>query len=237
MVRRRQILSAPTPRDPFTEWWWAPSPTIFRTIPAGYSSFEHVVLPEIDPGQGAAYAFVHEFKMVGGDEGSMGLSTGSDLDAGGSKSAVFSIRNAVAADSGGPSSGVNSGGGWSCRIPYPWEAGRPYGMRIWTEDQGWWSAMVRDQVSGEERLIGRIRVPDHWRRLASWSVTATRYQGPPLVHCEHLPECQVAYREPTADDGTVKPVRHENHLAPGTCETSRIADVRDGVRHGVGGAA
>ncbi len=235
MVRRRR-LSGTTPRDPFTEWWWAPSPTIYRTIPAGYSNFEHVVLPEIDPGPGASFAFTHEFRLVGGDEGLMALCTSSQLDAGAGKIAVFSMRGTLAAESGRGGSVLEDGSVCTCRVPYPWEAGRPYGMRVWTEERAWWSAAVRDQGTGQETLIGRMRVPDDWRRLASQSVSATRYEGPPLGRCVDLPECQVAFREPTADDGRVKPVRHENHLGPGTCETSHIADVRDGVRHGMGGS-
>ncbi len=232
---RRRPSSGGMPRDTCTEWWWAPSPTIFRTIPAGYSDFEHVVLPEFDPGQEAHFLFVHEFKLVGGDEGGLGLRTRSDLDADLHRIAVFSIRNAVGGEDGDTGSARQDGSGWSCRIPYPWEAGRPYGMRVWTDERAWWSAAVRDQTTGQETVIGRIRVPDDWRRLASWSVTATRYQGDPLAHCDHLPECQVAYREPTADQGKVKPVRHENHLGPGSCGTSRIGDVENGVRHSMGG--
>ena len=217
-----------------TEWWWSPPPTIYRTMPAGFASFEHVVLPEIDPGAGARFEFAHEFKLVGGAEGMMSLATGSDVDATPPKIAVFSIRGAVSAESGGTGSALPDGLAWSCRIPYPWEAGRPYGMRVWTDAPGWWSSAVRDQATGTEILIGRIRVPDDWRRLAGWSVSATRYQGRPLALCDHLPECQVAYREPTADDGKVRPLRHENHLGEGTCETSRMADVSQGVRHGMG---
>lgn len=226
---------AATPCDTFTEWWWAPSPTIYRTIPAGFTSFEHVVLPEIDPGPEAPFLLVHEFKLVGGDEGSFGLRTCSDVDAGVAKIALFSIRASLTAEAGGDGSAQEDQWGWSCRIPYHWSEGRPYGLRVWTEEAAWWSAAVRDQATGQETLIGRIRVPDDWRRLASWSVSATRYQGGPLLRCEHLAECQVAIKEPTADGGRVKPVRHENHLGPGTCPTSRIDDVRGGVRHMVGG--
>src|SRR5947209_1077662 len=68
LLRRRQ-LGAATPRAAFTEWWWPPSPTIFRTIPAGYRSFEHVVVPEVEPGPGGAYLWAHEFKLVGGEGG------------------------------------------------------------------------------------------------------------------------------------------------------------------------
>jgi len=234
VVRRRRPSGA-TPRDPFTEWWWAPSPTIFRTIPAGYTSFDHVVLPEIDPGPGPPVAFTHEFRLVGGEGGLMALCTPSPLDGGSGKTAVFAMRGGLAAESGSGGSVQEDDVVWTCRIPSPWEAGRPYGMRVWTEERAWWSAAVRDQVTGDERLIGRIRVPDDWRRLASQSVSAIRYDGPPLARCDDVPECQVAYREPTADEGRVKPVRHENHLGPGTCETSHIADVRGGVRHGMGG--
>jgi len=229
MVRRRSILA--TSRDVHTEWWWPPSPTIYRTTQAGFTSFEHIVLPEIDPGPNTSFVMAHEFKLAGGDEGMFGLETGE----GGTKFAVFSVVNAIGADNGSSGPGAGEGPAWTCRMAFPWEAGRSYAMRLWSDEPGWWSATLSDLAAGREDLIGRIRVPDGWRQLAGWSVMTTRYRGGPVRRCDDLAECRVAYREPTANDGRIQPVRHENHLGPGTCESSRVSDVRGGVRHEIGG--
>jgi len=229
-MRRRS--SSEVARDVHTEWWWPPSPTIFRTTPAGFASFEHIVLPEIDPGPQTAIVMVHEFKLAGGNGGSFGLVTGAGGgEPGPGKFAVFSIVGAVGADNGSAGPGEGDGPAWTCQIAYPWEAGRSYGMRIWSEVPGWWSAAVTDLAAGDDRLIGRIRVPDEWRQLAGWSVMSTRYRDGPVGRCDDLAECRVAFRQPTANENRIQPVRHENRLGPGTCENSRVADVRDGVRH------
>ncbi len=235
MVRRRSSTTA-TPRDVHTEWWWPPSPTIFRTTQAGFASFEHIVLPEIDPGPQTSVAMFHEFKLAGGDGGFFGLETGGDgVSPGVAKFAAFSIVNAVGADNGRAEPGTGDGPAWTCRIALPWDAGRSYGMRLWSDEPGWWSAAVTDLGAGQEHVIGRIRVPDGWRQLAGWSVMSTRYRDATVGRCDDLAECRVAFREPTANEGRIQPVRHENHLGPGTCENSRVADVRGGVRHEIGG--
>ncbi|MDQ6796414.1 MAG: hypothetical protein M3011_00075 [Actinomycetota bacterium] len=234
MVRRRPTVA--TPRDVQTEWWWPPSPTIYRTTQAGFASFEHIILPEIDPGPDTSFVMAHEFKLAGGDGGMVGLETGDGGTGSGlAKCAVFSIVNAVGADNGSAGPGTGEGSAWSCRVLYPWEAGRSYRMRLWSDEPGWWSATLTDLAAGREDLIGRIRVPNDWRQLAGWSVMATRYRNGPVRRCDDLAECRVAYQEPTANDGRIQPVRHENHLGPGTCECSRVADVRGGVRHEIGG--
>lgn len=233
-MRRRSSIA--TPRDVHTEWWWPPSPTVFRTTQAGFASFEHIVLPEIDPGPATAIAMVHEFKLSGGDRGMFGLETGDGRSAtGNGKSAVFSIANALRADNGGAVVGDGGAPSWVCRITYPWAAGRSYAMRLWTDAPGWWSAAVTDLAAGQEDLIGHIRVPEAWRQLAGWSVMATRYHDVVVGRCADLPESRVAYREPTANESKISPVRHENHLGAGTCESSRVSDVRGGVRHEIGG--
>ena len=56
------------------------------------------------------------------------------------------------------------GDGWSCRIPYQWVAGEAYGLQVWTDGGGWWAAKVADERTGEVSDIGRIRVPEEWRR-------------------------------------------------------------------------
>ena len=212
---RRQREPPPTPRSIYTEWWWPPSPTIYRTMSGGYRSFEHVVVAEVDPGPRALYVWAHEFSFLGGGGGYLGLQAGGDDD-GGERAAVFSVRGAR-----------------TCRIAFPWQVGRAYEMQVWTDEGGWWSAAVREG-DGPQSLIGRIQVPDEWRRLASTSVMSTDYRGPPLARCADLPPSRVTFSTPTADGGTVSPVRHEIRLGPGTCAGSTVEVIPDGVRHLMG---
>jgi hypothetical protein len=211
---RRQRESLPTPRSIHTEWWWPPPPTIYRTMSGGYRSFEHVLVPEVDPGSRAPYAWVHEFGFLGGEGGYLGLEVPGD---GGGGTAVFSIRGAQ-----------------TCRIPWPWQAGRGYELQIWTEGGASWSAGVRD-ADGPQTVIGRIQVPEQWRRLATTSVMSTEYRGGPLARCADLPPSRVWFSEPTADGGSVRPVRHETRLGPGTCEGSIVELTGGGLRHLMGG--
>jgi len=138
--------------------------------------------------------------------------------------ALFSIRGVPGAE-GGTASG--------CRIPFGWEVGGSYRLRVWTDEEGSWSAAVREEGDAES-LIGRTPVPHDWRRLTSLSLTWTRYQGGALLRCSDLPSTSAIFSTPTADDGTVLPERHESHLGEGTCEGSRIEAAPGGVRHILG---
>jgi len=126
------------------------------------------------------------------------------------------------------------GEGWSCRIPYPWEAGRVYALKVFTPGGGWWGAKVRDEQTGRISELGGIRVPQHWRNLDSWSIMWTEYYGPPLTSCRDLAYSSVVFGAPRANDGEVRPAGMHSHLGDGTCETSHIEQVQDGVRHQMG---
>ncbi len=208
-MRRQRESRPPTPRSIYTEWWWPPPPTIYRTVSGGYSSFEHVLVVEVDPGSRAAYLWAHRFTLLGGQGGYVGLETEGN--------AVFSVT-----------------GAGTCRVPCPCKAGRSYDLQVWTEDRGSWAAAVREGT-GPPTLIGRVQVPDDWRRLASTSEMSTEYRGGPLARCADLPPSRVTFFPPTADEGTVSPVRHEIRLGPGTCDGSTVEVTRDGVRHVIGG--
>ena len=194
-----------------------------------------MLLPEIDPGPDTHYFWAHQFRMIGGEGGYIGLQTKGDrADGGTGKIAIFSIWDAEEAEGVGAMRFGGEGTGWSCRIPYPWEAGRPYGLKVFTPGGGWWGAKVRDEATGEVTEIGGIRVPGHWRNLDSWSVMWTEYYGPALNTCADLPYSSVIFGTPTADDGEVKPAGSHSHLGDGTCETSRVETLVDGVRHQMG---
>jgi hypothetical protein len=225
----------PTPCQTYTEWRWPPSTSYARTLKAGYKSFEHTLTPEVDPGPDATYFWAHQFRLIGGEGGYIGLQTkGNRADGTLGKMAIFSIWDAIEAEGPGTVRFSGEGTGWSCRIPYLWQAGRTYAMRVHTVGGGWWGAAVRDETTGEVDEIGGIRVPGGWRNLDSWSVMWTEYYGLPLNSCNDLAHSSVIFGAPTAEEGEVKTAGSHSHISEGTCETSTIQPVAGGVRHQMG---
>ncbi|HVF14490.1 MAG TPA: DUF3472 domain-containing protein [Acidimicrobiales bacterium] len=197
------------------------------------------MLPEVDPGPDSTYFWAHQFRLEGGEGGYIGLQTkGNRADGSLGKMAIFSIWDALGADGMGTVRFGGEGTGWSCRIPYLWEAGRAYRLRVASDRPGWWDAAVTDSVTGATSWIGRIQVPEGWGGLGSWSVMWTEYYGGPIRRCEELPHSRVVFGFPVADDGAIAPDTHENRYNDGTCENSNIemvdTDLR-GVRHEIGG--
>ena len=92
----------------------------------------------------------------------------------------------------------------------------------------------RDETTGVISQIGGIRVPEHWRLLDSWSIMWTEYYGPPLERCSDLAYSSVVFGTPLANDGEAKPAGSHSHLGEGTCATSDIQAVAQGVRHQMG---
>ena len=223
------------PKGTYTEWRWPPSTSFARTLLAGYNSFEHVLVPEIDPGPDSTYFWAHQFRLIGGEGGYLGLQTkGNRVDGSLGKMAIFSIWNALEAAGPGTTRFTGEGDGWSCRIPYQWQPGQAYGLKVSALGGGWWEAKVRDEATGEVSLIGGIRVPEHWRNLDSWSVMWTEYYGPTLNQCSDLPHSSVIFGTPLANDGEARPAGSHSHFGDGTCETSHIQAVPHGVRHQMG---
>ena len=224
-----------TPRGTYTEWFWPPSTSFARTLLAGYRSFEHVLVPEVDPGPDATYFWAHQFRMIGGEGGYLGLQTnGYRADGSVGKMAIFSIWDAEDAEGPGVVRFGGEGTGLSCRVPYPWQPGRAYGLKVFTPGGGWWAAKVRDELTGEITELGGIRVPQQWRQLDSWSVMWTEYYGQPLGTCHDLAYSSVIFGTPSANDGEAKPAGSHSHLGEGTCETSQVDALADGVRHQMG---
>ena len=231
----KKMRRGASPQGTYTEWRWPPSTSFARTLLAGYRSFEHVLVPEVDPGPDSMYFWAHQFRLIGGEGGYLGLQTkGNRVDGSLGKMAIFSIWNALEAAGPGITRFSGEGEGWSCRIPYMWEAGRAYGLKVSSIGGGWWEAKVRDETTGVISQIGGIRVPEHWRLLDSWSIMWTEYYGPPLGQCSDLAYSSVIFGTPLANDGEAKPAGSHNHLGDGTCQTSEIQSVAGGVRHQMG---
>ena len=147
--------------------------------------------------------------------------------------AICSIWDAVGAEGPGTVRFGGEGVGWSCRIPYLWEAGRAYRLRISTERPGWWDASVTDVAAATTSWIGRIQVPDDWGGLGEWSVMWTEHYGGPVSRCQDLAHSRVVFGIPVAD-GAISPDTHGNHYNDGTCDTSNVELVDGGVRQEIG---
>ena len=233
MLRQRRRPPPATPRGPYTEWHWPTPPAA-----GGFRSFEHVLVPENDPGPDATYFWAHQFHLEGGQGGYLGLQTkGNRADGSLGKMAIFSLWDATGAEGPGVVRFGGEGTGWSARIPLLWQAGHRYHLRVEAGDDTaegrWWVATVADLDGGEEQRIGCLRAAAGWRRLSSWSVMWTEYYGPPLGSCRDLAPAVACFSVPRAD-GTVAPTRRHSHLGEGTCDTTRISDLDDGVRHEMG---
>jgi hypothetical protein len=201
----------------------------------GYYSFEHVLVVENDPGPDASYFWAHQFVLGGGTGGYLGLQTKGIAEDTPGRIAIFSIWDAIAARGRTTVRFTGEGEGWSCRVLYPWEAGRAYTLRLATPERAWWVASVRDGSTGMETEIGRVRVPYRWKRLDTWSVMWTEWYGGPLPRCTDLPHSKVVFHTPTANDGQVLPDRCHEHLATGdTCDNSRIERLPEGSRQEMG---
>ena len=205
----------------------------------GYAALEHVLVPEVDPGPDSMYFWAHQFRTVSGEGGYIGLQTkGNRADGSLGKMAIFSFWDTLGAEGPGVVRFGGEGVGWSCRIPYFWEAGRAYRLRVELVDRGggeaWWQGSVADLDRGDgPQDFGCICAPVGWGGLGTWSVMWTEYYGPPLARCADLAYSKVVFSTPMAGEATA-PSRWRDHLGDGPCDTSRITRVEGGVRHEMG---
>ena len=231
------------PRGTYSEWWWPDTPRPSTGLP-GYTALEHVLVPEVDPGPDSMYFWAHQFRTLSGEGGYIGLQTkGNRADGSLGKMAIFSFWDTLGAEGPGVVRFGGEGVGWSCRIPYYWEPGRAYRLRVELVErdggEAWWQGSVGDLDSGEAmQEFGCICAPAGWGGLGTWSIMWTEYYGPALARCSDLDYSKVTFSTPMAETGTgtggVAPSRWRDHLGDGPCDTSRITRVGSGVRHEMG---
>jgi hypothetical protein len=222
-MRRRQARIWPT--GTYTDWRWP-------AAAAGYTSFEWELTPLTNPAPDG-YFWSHQFWLVGGEAGYLGLQTVGSASVG--KIAVFSIWNATSSEGpaeAGPFTG--EGDGFTARLPYEWEVGSTYRLTVETTVAGRWSATVARARSASADLIGHIHVPAGWGGLRDTSVMWTeRYSGP-MASCDDIRYSRARFSAPTAN-GVVTAVAHRNYLNESIgCPGSSVTDVDGGVIHVMG---
>ena len=221
MFRRPRLLR---PCGTYTDWWWPAK---------GYSRLEHDLRPDVDPGPRTTYFWAHQFRTEAGEGGYIGLQTwGNRADGSLGKMAIFSFWDTLGAEGPGVVRFGGEGVGWSCRIPFFWDAGRTYRLAVAVVDEDPKTIVWGASVDGEE--FGRILAPATWGRLGGWSVMWTEYYGGPLATCSDLPYSNVVFGRPLAD-GSVEPARSNDHYGDGDCHTSLVSPAEGGgVRHEMG---
>ncbi len=240
-----QPTFAATPQGTYTNWYWEPPDTGYRSLV--HSLKIEAVTPD------APYFWSHQFQLVNGDVGYIGLqSNGNRVDGTVGKTAVFSVFKSGIAASPKVSPKlceVKQNGfdgydiaGSSCRTAYEWTIGHKYTM--WTKisqvenDGTWWDGLIKDENTGLVTFLGRIKVPPTWRGMGAWSVMWTEYFGEKPKVCTELSYSRVRFYKPTANRGTVQPSRTSNEFSkPVDCTNSRITNTKNGTIQEMGNPA
>jgi Domain of unknown function (DUF3472) len=155
------------------------------------------------------YFWAAQFWFDGGDGGYIGLqSDGIKQGAHVGKMAIVSIWDARDAEP--PENCEEFGGegiGYSCRVEYPWIAGREYRLRVEEDccesspgENEWWAASIRDISAGQDTYIGRILMPGDWNWLKNGNNAFAEFYGP-IPTCFELPLAIVRWRDFEAEGG------------------------------------
>src|SRR5579862_648113 len=207
LLRRRPRV---WPTGTYTDWQWP-------SAPRGYSRFDWDLCPQTDPSP-VGYFWSHQFWLVGGEAGYVGLQTQGSEPTG--KIAIFSVWQATGAD--GPSYVApfsGEGSGYTVRIPFEWRVGEIYRLSVGSAGEdgaggaGRWTASVAAPGASAPEAIGTISVPPRWGGLRDQSVMWTERYAGPLASCDDLGYAVARFSTPVADGGVVGPVGHRNHLA------------------------
>jgi chitodextrinase len=225
--------SALTTKGTYTDWSFPGS---------GYSDIDIRIEPLNDPSP-APYFWSQQFWLAGGSGGYSGLQTTAAYRPDGTrgKIAIFSIWDTFemqAAPGGSCNTFTGEGDGASCRIAWEWVPNHIYRLRVATSSSDatgrWWSSTVRDLTTGEERLIGSIKVPAAWGLLDDFMVSFTEYWGP-VSDCNQVVLARAYFHAPKANNGTVSSGAPYNHINQGgDCGPSATTVEPDGATHSMG---
>jgi hypothetical protein len=186
------------------------------------------------PGAGSYYYYARQGRLEGGDIWYMGLQTSTRPFR--ERGAVFAVWHAV--DGTNPDKYIEefqtegesnidcelideNGAVWTCHIPYDWQAGRTYRLHIEDESDDWWGAYVKDESTGEQRLIGRIRARTGQGHLHSHITDFVEYYGGDFDKCGSLWPSRVTFLAPAGNGGSVHFNATGNHIGPGDCNAWR----------------
>jgi hypothetical protein len=169
-------------------------------------SFAEVVYPftiEDEPVAGSSWFWAQQFFFEGTTEGGyIGVQANGIL--GGQvvgKMLIGSVWNATEATPGPGASCEPFGGegiGYSCRLQHEWRENVTYRMIVRESSEDWWSILVHDPETNEERLLGDIHAPPEYGRIRPPTAGFAEYYGT-VASCETLPHAVALLHAPRAD--------------------------------------
>lgn len=209
-----------------------------------YTSIEVDITPEV--GDGDYYYFANDvyFRNCSGNEcvAYAGLQTnGFDGSKWIGKMAIFSLWNATQsiAEPGGTSVAFGGEGvGQSVRIPYNWQVGISYRLKIYLDVDGTsklWGATLTDLSNNQTTRIGRIYAPVGYGLIYGPVTFHERYGGPDAT-CQTVTPSQVHFSNMTGNNGTVVSSAWNHYYRaslPG-CSNFWVQDSTNGFSSGIG---
>lgn len=125
------------------------------------------------------------------------------------KMAIFSWWNATNSIPESYGKAVAFGGegvGQSVRIPYQWQTGTAYRLKIYLDTDGvskLWGASLTNLSTNQTTRIGRIYAPANYGLIYGPITFHERYGGPQAT-CKTVPPSQVRFSNMTANNGSIK---------------------------------
>lgn len=165
----------------------------------GFYNYDVDLTINEDPGENSSYFWANQFHFLDGDGGWIGLQTNGFMQGRWiGKMALFSIWQALEADPGPDSicESLDDGKVFSCFMPYQWQKGHTYKLRVWvldTDSSGneWWGAWIGDELTNKSVYLGKILVPASWQWL-DWSIAWVSYYGF-VSSCQDIPYAHATF--------------------------------------------
>jgi hypothetical protein len=208
-------------------WWSLPDSAL------GYYNIDSRVRVDADPGATSGLSWGLQVTFVGGaSAGHVELRDG--IEAVG-KTAYFTFGGATAVQAlSGATCSVGDYSTVQCSLPYHWQAGHVYRLRVWVVDQsaGLWVVAVQDETTQIEKQIGTFTVP-HSQLLMGQLTTFTytyELKGHPSC-CAAVPRASATFFVPTGNDLGVTATGFLTTIDPGaSCDNvSALFHCTDGT--------
>ncbi len=244
-----------SPAHTYTDWVWEGSQRGPVNNSIEGSLFIETDTTKVHPSIGYYHmnAFFFNCQGCNSPNGSayMGIQTNGEAGKYRGKVAIFSVFGAaISAEAGSAGSvcslhgagfdGYSHSTGSTCRIPLNWQAGEQYTVRtqlIGGDASGYiWQAVVRNNATGQELVIGKIKTPIAWSKIQGYLINNTEYYSPGRAECD-APYSKVVFGYPKVN-GSIAPNSHSNYLGANKgCNQSNITSTRSGIRHEMGNPA
>jgi hypothetical protein len=158
----------------------------FPNKDAGYYNYDHSITPVKDPGPNSFYFWAVQFNTQNGNVGYMGLQTdvlgnnGNNIGKG-VNVALWGATNATAVgENAAVRNNTDGQPGRAVYMPYLWEEGVCYRMRVWQNGSDangfWWQFWVKNENTGIDTHIGNIYVPNK-NYIGNQTIAWTEYYG------------------------------------------------------------